>query len=275
MKRKTALVLAISFAFILGTMVAGTEGAFAIKNDEKKTEKKEKKEKKVIILYKSDKTDKKDEKGKHKDKEKHVDKLKEKNIKIKHVYDIISGIEATVDEDSIISLMNDEDVLAVVDDVEVHALLNDSIPQINADDVHVTGYTGTGVNVCVVDSGIDDSHSALNPLVNEFDFVNNDSDATDDRDFETTDTVYMLISSNLVDYSNMKKAEWKIQDSLKVKLQGKLILNSDGNYIASVSLADLNAGVGKIELKLEDNNRIKFKVRENITISEPIWFDYL
>jgi len=37
-----------------------------------------------------------------------------------------------------------------------------------------------------------------------------------------------------------------------------------------ISLADLNAGVGKIELKLEDNNRIKFKVRENIIIVDNI-----
>ena len=65
----------------------------------------------------------------------------------------------------------------------------------------------------------------------------------------------------------MKKTEYKIQDSNKVKLQGKLTLNSDGDYTASVSLADLNSGAGKVELKLEDNNRVKFQVRENITIS--------
>jgi len=102
----------------------------------------------------------------------------------------------------------------------------------------------------------------------EFFFISKNSDfSTDDRDFETTDTVYMLISSNLVDSLNMKKAEYKIQDSNKVKLQGKLTLNSDGNYAASVSLADLNSGAGKVELKLEDNTRVKFQVRENITIS--------
>jgi len=125
MRGKTVLALALSFAFILGTMVAGAEGVFAAKDDEKKTEKKDKKEKKVIILYKSDKADK-DEKTKgknHKDKEKHVDNLKGKNAKIKYVYDIIPGIAATVDEDSIIDLMNDEDVRAVVDDTEVHVTL--------------------------------------------------------------------------------------------------------------------------------------------------------
>jgi len=179
MKSKTILVLAISFAFILGTMIAGSEGAFAAKDDAKKTEKKEKK---VIILYKSDETDKKDDKGKkHKDKEKHVEKLKEKNAKIKYVYDIIPGIAATIDEDSIIDLMNDEDVLAVVDDVEVYAHLQFSIPQINADDVHAAGITGAGVNVCIVDTGVDDSHPALNSVIAEYDFINNDSDATDDH----------------------------------------------------------------------------------------------
>jgi hypothetical protein len=41
----------------------------------------------------------------------------------------------------------------------------------------------------------------------------------------------------------------------------------DGIFTASASLADLNPGAAKVELKLEDQNRIKFNVREDITIS--------
>ncbi len=77
----------------------------------------------------------------------------------------------------------------------------------------------------------------------------------------------MLASSSLVDIDNMKKAAFKIQDSKKAKLKGTLILGPDGIFTASVSLEDLNTGTAKVELKLEDNNRIKFNVKENITIS--------
>ena len=66
----------------------------------------------------------------------------------------------------------------------------------------------------------------------------------------------------------MKKAEFKIQDSEKNKVEGTLNFE-DGIFTASASLASLEPGTAKVELKLEDQNRIKFNVRENITILEP------
>ncbi len=79
--------------------------------------------------------------------------------------------------------------------------------------------------------------------------------------------MYLLISSNLVDNLDMKKTEYKIADSDKTILTGQLTLNTDGSYSATVSLADLNAGDGKIELKLEDHNKVKYIIKEKITIS--------
>ena len=79
----------------------------------------------------------------------------------------------------------------------------------------------------------------------------------------------MLAFSDFVDSDNMKKAEFKIEDSNKVKLKGNLLLGDDGNFTSSVSLTDLNLGLAKVELKLEDNNKKKFKVKESILILEP------
>lgn len=58
--------------------------------------------------------------------------------------------------------------------------------------------------------------------------------------------------------------EFKLQDSKKNKLQGKLDLNPDGSFTSAISLEDLNTGNVKVELKLEDKNRNKFQIKENI-----------
>jgi len=153
-----------------------TEEENGTKNDKDKTNSKLKipekvaaEKKKVIILYKSE------------IKNEHIDKLKNMGGKIKHVYSIIPGIAATVDESYIQYLESDENVSQVFEDKEVHALLDGSIPQINADQAHLNGFSGSGVNVCIIDTGVRDDHPALNPLINEIDFFNDDTNADDDN----------------------------------------------------------------------------------------------
>ncbi len=94
----------------------------------------------------------------------------------------------------------------------------------------------------------------------------NSNFSTDDRNFETSDTIHVLAFSDAVDIDNMKKAEFKIQDSKKNRLKGNLDFTSDGYFLSSTLLASLEPGTAKVEIKLEDNNRNKFNVKENITI---------
>jgi len=143
----------------------------------------------------------------------------------------------------------------------------DCILQLNADlaDALAT-IANLESDLDVANARIAELEVELPPTPEEFFNLSKNSEfLTVDRLFDTTDILYMEISSNLVDSSNMKKAEFKIQDSKKVKLQGNLILE-DGIFTASVSLADLNPGTVKVELKLEDNNKIKFNVKLNIII---------
>jgi subtilisin family serine protease len=46
-------------------------------------------------------------------------------------------------------------------DGRVHATLTQAVPLIDADDVHIAGYTGTSVSVAVLDTGIDTNHPDL------------------------------------------------------------------------------------------------------------------
>ena len=98
-------------------------------------------------------------------------------------------------------------------------------------------------------------------------FSKNSDFSTFDTEFFTSDTLYVLISSDNVDSTNMKKSEYKVEDSKKIKLKGNLVLGLDGSFTSSISLEDLNAGNAKVELKLEDENRNKFQIKENIKIS--------
>ncbi|MBA7655754.1 hypothetical protein ES703_63663 [subsurface metagenome] len=90
--------------------------------------------------------------------------------------------------------------------------------------------------------------------------------STDDRDYTTTDTLYIKAFSENIDHSQMKKAEWTFKVN-KTELKGNLTNNGDGTFTTSVSLDRFRAGDGKVTIKLEDQNRNKFEVKyELITI---------
>ena len=66
---------------------------------------------------------------------------------------------------------------------EVHALLDKAVVQIGADKVWASGYTGKGVKVCVIDTGVDASHPDLNgnKVVAWVDYVNGKTTPYDDH----------------------------------------------------------------------------------------------
>jgi subtilisin family serine protease len=70
----------------------------------------------------------------------------------------------------------DEGVNRVMLDRPVHASLDESVPQIGAPEVWDAGYTGAGVTVAVLDTGIDTSHPDLaGKVIDEENFTEADS----------------------------------------------------------------------------------------------------
>ena len=70
------------------------------------------------------------------------------------------------------------DVVAVGSDGRGEAHLDDSVPFINADDAHILGYTGDGITVAVLDTGIDSDHTDLsdNIAAGWYHFLNQGAD---------------------------------------------------------------------------------------------------
>jgi subtilisin family serine protease len=76
-------------------------------------------------------------------------------------YKVLPGIAGQLTASGATKLDCHADVSAVDLNVQVQASLAHSVPLINADDVHAQGMDGTGVDIAVIDSGIDTDHPDL------------------------------------------------------------------------------------------------------------------
>lgn len=83
------------------------------------------------------------------------------NGKILHDYEIIEGVAISIPGRSLETLKELENVLGIHEDREVHAFLDESAPLISADDVWAGGINGSGIDVCIVDTGVNYDHPAL------------------------------------------------------------------------------------------------------------------
>lgn len=104
---------------------------------------------------------------------------------VKRTFGIVNAVSATIPEQAIAMMLNNPHIYAVELDKEIHVSDIEvdnvwGISQIEADQVHPM-YTGAGVNVAILDSGIDYNHPELSDnYKGGYDFVNNDSYPYDD-----------------------------------------------------------------------------------------------
>jgi hypothetical protein len=83
-------------------------------------------------------------------------------VSVERTYASVPAFTAVTDAAGAGRLAGHPDVLAVTPEVEVRAALAEAVALINADDVQTgLGFTGEGVVVAVLDTGIDDDHPLL------------------------------------------------------------------------------------------------------------------
>ncbi|MGD2250741.1 MAG: S8 family serine peptidase, partial [Candidatus Methanofastidiosia archaeon] len=100
-------------------------------------------------------------------------------------YEFLSGMGAAVEIRvcNIKALSEVGDIMFVEEDGISYVTLSDSVPLINADDVWSMGYDGTGISICVIDTGIDAGHCDFpsGKIVAWADYVNGQSSPYDDH----------------------------------------------------------------------------------------------
>jgi subtilisin len=131
-----------------------------------------------------------------------IDFIKSQDANIRHIYGTINAIAVTIPKNKIGKIMANPNVEYVEIDQDVQILgfpnalrsaeqrnitaTSQSIPwgitKIRAPEVHQTGNKGTGIKVCVIDTGIDYNHEDLSQnYKGGYNFVNNTSNPMDDH----------------------------------------------------------------------------------------------
>jgi serine protease AprX len=109
-------------------------------------------------------------------------------------------------------------------DETMHVLLDKAVPQIGGDQVWTAGYTGKGIKVCVIDTGIDASHPDLNgnKVVGWVDYVSGKTTPYDDHGHGTH------VSSTIAGTGAAANGQYK-GVAPEASLMGAKVLGKDGS----------------------------------------------
>jgi len=102
---------------------------------------------------------------------------------------LVNAVIIEIDASMLDSLLGVEGVDAVIPLIDYELSLQGTVPHIDASNQQSSGYTGEGVRVAVVDSGIDYTHAAMGGSGNPQDFTSNDPAVIEPMTFPTTKVV--------------------------------------------------------------------------------------
>jgi subtilisin/minor extracellular protease Epr len=105
--------------------------------------------------------------------------------KVTHSYKYIPAVAADLSEQAIENMKKNDKIAYIEPDYEVRAL-EETVPwgiaRIGAPSIHTNGNKGDGINIAIIDTGINYNHPDLHDnYVAGHDFVNNDEDPIDDN----------------------------------------------------------------------------------------------
>lgn len=101
--------------------------------------------------------------------------------KVGHQYNIINGFSAELPAAAIDRLSRDSSVFSITYDKPVQPHLNVASPTLNSNFLWTEGYTGMGVTIAVIDSGIYPHPDFQNRIIGFKDFINGRTVAYDDN----------------------------------------------------------------------------------------------
>ena len=108
---------------------------------------------------------------------------------IAQVQVVLNAVFVEVDASILPQLAQDPAVLRIAPVGNYEMDLSETVPYIGASSVQDSGFTGKGIKVAVLDSGIDYTHAALGGSGDPFDYLNNDPNIIEPGTFPTTKVV--------------------------------------------------------------------------------------
>jgi subtilisin family serine protease len=183
------------------------------------------------------------------------DAFKSQQIFTKRFTSLFNGIVVkNIPSDKVSLIGSLSYVESITPDRKLKVFLDDSVPLINADDVwelhdkQGSDLTGEGINIAIVDTGIDYNHPDIKDnYVGGYDFVNNDNDPMDDNGHGTTCAgiaVGVAPKVNLYSFKILNETGGGYGSDLQAAIDYALDPNNDGDYsdrfidILSMSFGD-------------------------------------
>jgi serine protease AprX len=87
------------------------------------------------------------------------------NCQVVYKYNIIKAVAIVAPDSSVAQIMDMGDIKYIEKAQPVQIMLNSSVPLIGADQARASGYTGNGIRVAIVDTGVDAGHPDLSGKV--------------------------------------------------------------------------------------------------------------
>lgn len=102
---------------------------------------------------------------------------------------LVNAVFIEIDASVVDALAQVEGVAAIFPLIDYGLYLHETVPYIGASNLHSAGYTGEGVRVALIDSGIDYTHAALGGSGNPQDFTQNDPAVIEPMTFPTAKVI--------------------------------------------------------------------------------------